>query len=115
MSSQYNGYSTDSGSEIDAPSQQTQSVPLVQTQTAPHRCILTAKFELDFDPNVMNAAAVAAAAAAAAAVAPVPAPAPAPPPPPVQPYVHTSSSKPHHNNHQPPKRHVKRHHLNPRY
>ncbi|KAL4119130.1 hypothetical protein QTP88_011981 [Uroleucon formosanum] len=79
-------YSTDSGSETDAP-QRTQSVPTGPTQTsAPTRCIVTAKFELELDGNMMSAAA--------------------------QPCVHTSSSKHHHNNRQP-KRH-KRHH-NTRY
>lgn len=94
-SSQYS-YSTDSGSEIDVPPQQTQSVPLVPTQTvAQPRCILTAKIKLELDPNVINAA------AAAAATAPVHVPAPVPVP------VHKSSSKPCHNNYQPkrPKRH----------
>ncbi|XP_022167571.1 protein patched isoform X2 [Myzus persicae] len=79
-------YSSDSGSEIDAP-QRTQSVPTGSTQTsAPTRCIVTAKFELELDGNMMSAAA--------------------------QPCVHKSSSKHHHNNRQP-KRH-KRHH-NTRY
>lgn len=79
-------YSTDSGSEIDAP-QRTQSVPTGLTQTsAPTRCIVTAKFELELDGNMMSASA--------------------------QPCVHKSSSKHHHNNRQP-KRH-KRHH-NTRY
>ncbi|XP_025196368.1 protein patched isoform X2 [Melanaphis sacchari] len=79
-------YSTDSGSEIDAP-QRTQSVPTGSAQTsAPTRCIVTAKFELELDGNMMSAAA--------------------------QPCVHKSSSKHHHNNRQS-KRH-KRHH-NTRY
>lgn len=76
-------YSTDSGSENDTP-QRTQSVPTVSTPST--RCIVTAKFELELDGNVMSAAA--------------------------QPCVHKSSSKHHHNNRQP-KRH--KCHRNTRY
>lgn len=101
ISSQY-GYSTDSGSEIDAPPKQTQSIPLVPIQTATPRCILTAKFELELDPNVMNAATAAAVATPATVPASVSASVP------MQPYVHKSSSKPHHNNRQP-KRHKRYH------
>lgn len=75
-------YSTDSGSEISTP--RTPSVNSITT--APTRCVVTAKFELELDGNVMSAAA--------------------------QPCVHKSSSKHHHKNRQS-KRH-KRHH-NTRY
>lgn len=76
-------YSTDSESEISTP-QRAQSANSVTT--APTRCVVTAKFELELDGNVMSAAA--------------------------QPCVHKSSSKHHHKNRQS-KRH-KRHH-NTRY
>lgn len=76
-------YSTDSGSEIDTP-QRIQSVPTGSNSAT--RCVVTAKFELELDGNVMSAAA--------------------------QPCVHKSSSKHHHNNRQP-KRHKR--HRNTRY
>lgn len=75
-------YSTDSGSEIST--SRAQSVNSVTT--APTRCVVTAKFELELDGNVMSAAA--------------------------QPCVHKSSSKHHHKNRQSKK--YKRHH-NTRY
>jgi len=76
-------YSTDSGSEIDIP-QRSQSASSANQHSAPTRCVVTAKFELELDGNVMSAAS--------------------------QPCVHQSTSKHHHNNRQP-KRH-KRHHSN---
>lgn len=80
--------STDSGSDIETtPQQCIQSVPTVPTKSSgPTRCVVTAKFELELDGNVMSAT--------------------------TQPCVHKSPSKHHHNNRQP-KRH-KRHH-NTRY
>ncbi|XP_050432015.1 protein patched isoform X2 [Adelges cooleyi] len=81
--------STDSSSEDDAPQQRIAAQPALSTSnsnqtSAPTRCIVTAKFELELDGNVMSAAA--------------------------QPRIH--KSKHHHgSNRQSSKRH-KRHHSN---